>query len=130
MNETNRYAQQVMDDNSYAKWKHVDLAEMKAYFRFNILMGLAPLPAIDDYWKLDPHFNYCPISSCISCNRFREISRFLHFVDNATLPTRGEDYDKLGKVRLMIDAVSAAIWVSYAPSKEIAVDEAMITFQS
>ena len=35
VNETNRYAQQVMDDNSYAKWKRVDLAEMKAYFGFN-----------------------------------------------------------------------------------------------
>eukprot|EP00731_Ephydatia_muelleri_P019203 Em0012g28a len=130
VNETNRYAQQVMDDNSYAKWKRVDLAEMKAYFGFNILMGLVPMPAIDDYWKLDPHFNYGPISSRISRNRFREISRFLHFVDNATLPTRGEEgYDKLGKVRPIIDAVSAAIRVSYAPSKEIAVDEAMIAFQ-
>ena len=28
VNETNRYAQQVMDDNSYAKWKRDDLAEM------------------------------------------------------------------------------------------------------
>ena len=70
---------------------HVDLAEMKAYFRFNILMGLVPLSAIDDYWKLDPHFNYGLISSCISRNTFREISRFLHFVDNATLPTRGKE---------------------------------------
>ena len=130
VNQTNRYAQQVMDDNSYAKWKRVDLAEMKAYFGFNILMGLVPMPAIDDYWKLDPHFNFGPISSHISRNRFREISRFLHFVDNATLPTRGEEgYDKLGKVRPIIDAVSAAIRVSYAPSKEIAVDEAMIAFQ-
>ena len=44
-------------------------------------------------------------------------------------PTRGESYDKLGKVRPIIDAVSAAIRVTYALSKEIPIDEAMIAFQ-
>lgn len=48
----------------------------------SILMGVVNLPAIDDYWKKDEIFHYSPVASRISCNRFRDISRYLHFADN------------------------------------------------
>ena len=59
-----------------------------------------------------------PIASRISRQRFRDISRYLHFVDNTQLVSRGQPgYDKLGKVRPVIDHCSTVfresckVWV-------------------
>ena len=63
---------------------------------FCMLMTINHLPETEDYWKL---FNYSPISSRISHDRFRELSRYLQFV-NSMLPACGDPaYDRLGKIR-------------------------------
>ena len=55
--------------------------------------------------------------------------RYLRFVDNTTLPKRGEDvYDKLGKIRPITDIINAKMIDSYTPHKENSIDKAMITF--
>ena len=62
--------------------------------------------------------------------RFREISRNLHFVNNDNLAPRGDPlHDRLGKVRPLIDHLSSKFCSLYDPSKDVAVDEAMIKFQ-
>ena len=66
----------------------------------------------------------------IPCWRFREISRYLHFVDNDHLASHGDPaYDQLGKVRPLITHLSNKFATLYEPSKEVAVDEVMIKFQ-
>ena len=96
--QTNLYAKQVMGEEKYEDWEKVGVQELKAYIGFSILMGLVQLPAIEDYWKLDPFLRYSPISDRIARQRFRELSRYIHFVDNMQLPTHGEPgYDKVGK---------------------------------
>ena len=92
-------------------------------------MGVAHLPALDDYWSTDPTLHYSPVADRISRDRFREISRYLHFVDNTTLPEQGSPgYDRLGKVRPVIDHLSKRFADLYKPHREVAVDEAMIKF--
>lgn len=94
-------------------------------------MGLVKLPALDDYWKVDPFFHFPPIASRISRQRFRDISRYLHFVDNTQLVPRNQPgYDKLGKVRPIIDHCNTKFQASYNPHCECAADEAMIRCQS
>ena len=96
---------------------------------FCILMGTAHLPALDDYWSTDHTLHYSQIADRISRDRFREISCYLHFVDNTTLPPRGSPvYDRLGKVQPMIDRLSKRFTDLYEPHREVAVDEAMIKF--
>ena len=71
----------------------------------------------------------CAIAERISRDRFREISRYLHFVDNTSLPSRGSPgYDRLGKVRPVIDHLAEKFTSLYEPHKEVSVDEAMIKF--
>ena len=66
----------------------------------------------------------------ITRDRLREISQYLHMVDNDTLIPRGEDgHDRLGKVRPLIDHLSTKFAQTYDPHRDIAVDEAMIKFQ-
>ena len=69
--QTNKYAQETMEPTKFLKWKSVTTEELRAYFGFMILMGLVRMPELEDYWKLDPVFNYPPIASRISRNRFK-----------------------------------------------------------
>jgi hypothetical protein len=107
VDQTNLYASQVMEPSHYDKCTKFTADELWAYFRFMILMGVNQLPALADYWKLDPTYRYRPIADRITRDRFLEISRYLHFVDNTTLPSRTDPtYDKLGKIRPVLDSVT------------------------
>lgn len=103
---------------------------MKAFLGFSILMGINQLPAVKDYWRKNEFLHYSPIADRIPRDRFLEISRYIHFVDNSTLQPRGSPgHDCLGKVRPVIKHLSVKCAQSYHPHKEVAVDEAMIKFQ-
>ena len=128
--ESNRYAREVMGDEKYDTWRVITADEVKAYLGFSILMGIVQLPSLDDYWKRDPLLHYAPIADRISRDRFRDISRYLHFVDNSTLsPRDSPGYDRLGKIRPLINYFCTKFAELYNPHKEVAVDEAMIKFQ-
>ena len=118
-----------MGDVKYLLWNKITVQELKAFLGFRILMGINSLPALKDYWKRDPAFHYAPIADRITRDRFLEISRYLHFVDNDTLPQRDSpSFDRLGKVRPLLDHFSEKFKSVYLPHKEVAIDEAMIKF--
>ena len=128
--QTNLYASQVLGEERYQQWEQVTEEELMAYLGFAILMGVVKLPAINDYWRLDPYLHYAPISDRISRDRFRDIHRFLHFADNTSLPLRGEPgHDRLGKVRPVLTALLEQFLTSFNPHCEQVIDEAMIPFQ-
>ena len=90
-------------------------------------MGLNHLPSINDYWSRD---HYAPIADVISRQRFRDISQYLHFVDNDHLVPRGDpSYDRLGKIRPLIEHLGERFEALYNPTQNVAEDEAMIKFQ-
>ena len=88
--ETNRYADQVLTAKGSNKQWSTSATEVRAYFGFYILMGMCNLPELRDYWSTDPYLHYSPIADRISRDRFEEITRYLHFVDNQQLPARGQ----------------------------------------
>ena len=119
-----------MGDEKFRSWTPITVEELKAFFGFSILMGVCHLPSIDDYWSNNPQLRYAPIADKIPRWRYREISRYLHFVDNEHLVPRGDPaHDRLGKVRPLITHLSDKFATLYQPSREVAVDEAMIKFQ-
>ena len=78
---------------------------------------------------IEARMYHFPIADRITRDRFRHISRYLHFVENATLtPRRSPGYDRLEKVRPVIDHLSSRFSDLYDPHREVAVDEAMIKF--
>ena len=87
VSETNRYAKEVLG-NKYDSWQQTTVNEVRAYLGFHILKGINILPSDDDYWKKDSCLYYHPIASRVSRDRFRELGRYFHFIDNSTLPTR------------------------------------------
>ena len=93
--ETNRYAdQQRAQKNDTTPWKPIGI---------NIAMGIISLPALDDYWSTDPILSHSWFHVIMSRNRFREILRFVHVVDNTTAPSHTDPgYRKLCKVRPLL----------------------------
>ncbi len=119
-----------MTGEKYDKWNPITTQELQAYFGFCILMGINTLPSIEDYWKKNPVYHYAPIADRISRERFREISRYLHFTDNTTLaPRASPQYDRLGKIRPVLEYLELRFSDVFTPGKDLAVDEAMIKFQ-
>ena len=93
-------------------------------------MGIVHLPSIYDYWKKYEFFHYSPVASRISCDRFFELHRYFHFVDNSTLSPPGDpQYNKLGRIQHVINLLSISFQSVYCPSKYASVDETVIPFK-
>ena len=115
--------------SEFTTWDKVTVKEPRAYFGFKIYMGLVNKSATEDYWRRD-ECQFSPIANRIARKRFRDVHRFLHFVDNITLVPRGQPgYDRLGKVHPVMDKVQQKLTSLYNPHRENALDEAMIKFQ-
>ena len=128
VDETNRYAAQCLGEK-FQYWEELSVQELKEYLGFMILMGVVRLPSIADYWRTDEAFHYAPLAGRISKNHFFDIQRYLHFVDNRTLQTpTSAHYDKLGKIRPIINILCDKFSSTYHLHREISVDEAMIPF--
>lgn len=79
-------------------------------------MGIKKLPSYRDYWSsqfaLRDHF----ISQSLSRDRFIWLLGNLHLNDNAVIPKKGTpQYDKLYKVRPLINTLSETFKKSYRP---------------
>ncbi len=107
--ESNKYAKLVMGEEAYQKWSPITVDELRAFFGFAILMGLNHLPSIEDYWRRDPHST---LSICSDCRQNRGWSHL------------APSYDRLGKVRPLIDHLGEKFEKVYNPTQNLAVDEA------
>ncbi len=132
--ETNRYAALCLKavhsgGGTVPTWE-TDGEELKAYFGFCVYMGMNRLPDLYDYWSLDEAFHYFPVASRITRKRFLEIQRYLHFANNETIIGRGEPgFDRLAKVRPVLESLRQSFLTKYRPHRENAIDEAMIKFK-
>ena len=130
--ETNRYARQSLQNNPrrLTAWKDITKPEMKALFGVCVIMGINQLPRVEDYWKDDPFIGNEGIKRTMPRNRFQETLQFLHFADLMKNPAPGEEgYDRLFKVRPVLNATLENSQRCYSPNKHIAVDEGMIAFK-
>ena len=120
--ETNRYAQQ----QGVAEFE-VSQAEIAAFVGMVIAMGIVNLPKIHDYWSTNPILRHPWFSSVMSRNHFFAIQQSLHFNDNTIL--KGKDdpaYDKLQKMRAIIDRVQKSFPEHYGLTANVSIDEQMI----
>lgn len=132
--ETNRYAALCLTsshrgEGPVPKWS-TNAEEIHAYLGFCIFMGINRLPHLYDYWSTNDRLHYFPVASRIPRKRFLEIQRYFHFVDNDTITPCGQPgYDKLSKVRPVIESVRQKFLENYRPCRENAIDEAMVPFK-
>ena len=66
----------------------------------------------------------------MSSRRFELILRFLHLNDSQTQPQRGEPgFDKLFKIRPLLDLLLPSFKDSYTPTQFLSIDESMVSFK-
>lgn len=124
--QTNIYAEQTNTTN----WTDITADELKAYIGCHIIMGIHKLPNLKAYWSSDPLLRVDAVADTMTENRFEKITQNLHLNNNENLlPKTHADYDKLHKVRPLLDLLNENIGKIYDPSSFVTVDESMIKFK-
>lgn len=71
-------------------------------------MSVVHLPTKRHYWKDGTYIE--KIASTLTCNKFEEIKRFLHFADKSKeLNPDHPNFDKLQKIRPVINLLQAQL---------------------
>ena len=83
------------------------------------------------YWQTsNPLISVSGITDVMSRTRFQQIFHFLHLADSLQQIPRGDPgYDKLYKVRKLLDILTGKFKSKYTPSEYVTIDEAMIPFK-
>ena len=127
--QTNLYAEQNPPSARY-KWYNTTISEMYLFLGIIIAMGVHRLPSFADYWSSDSLLGVPGISIGMPIDRFKAILRCLHVNDNTTAVPRGEEgYDRLHKLRPLIERLRNTWRTCYNPPREQSIDEAMVGFK-
>lgn len=103
--------------------------EVSALLGILIIMGFNVRPSQKKYWSADPNFHCARVANVFSRRRFLQLLRFIHFNDNTRMPRRGTpNYDKLYKIRPMLDHFKQVFRDTFTPGRSLAVDESMVAF--
>ena len=126
--ETNRYAcQERSAQNHLSPWSEVAREDILAFISMNIAMGIISLPSIRDYWSNEPLMAHPWFGTVMSRNRFQQILRYFHIVDNSIAQDRASPgYDKLWKIRPLIDQINRVSQANFTLGREVSIDESMI----
>jgi hypothetical protein len=133
---SSRYAEQQDHDephltNGHADWVDVSVPKLKCWISILILMGLKPLPHRRLYWDRQPYYG-CPIISvAMQRARFEAIMRCIHLVNNETVVTdeAAGGYNKIAKVRWLIEEFARISQSLYNDERTCTVDEIMVPYK-
>ncbi|XP_066451236.1 protein lin-9 homolog isoform X3 [Eleutherodactylus coqui] len=134
--QTNLYAKQFLAQNPtsvYAQhrgWTPVNTMEMEKFWGLLLNMGLLKKPSIGDYWSSDTLYHILLFHMTMSRMRFEAILRFLHYNDDKQCPSQDDPgFDRLYKIRPLVDHFSAKFAQAYTPEQRIAIDESLVRFK-
>ncbi|XP_063222023.1 piggyBac transposable element-derived protein 4-like isoform X2 [Bacillus rossius redtenbacheri] len=109
---------------------NISVAELNAFIGISIIMGFNKLPSLRLYWSSNPNFTNDRISKIMTLKRFLFILRMLHLNDNTKMPERSSlNFDKLFKVRPILNHFNAVFRQVFSPSRFLSIDESMIAFK-
>lgn len=128
VDQTNLYASQGPEPAK--SWTDTSVEEIKALIGVIIMMGIHSLPHLANYWSSDPFLTVPGIAQVMSSKRYKKIIENIHLNDNNTAVQKGQPgYDKLHKVRPLIEKLNESFTSAYKHSSFLAVDESMIPFK-
>ncbi|XP_053945112.1 piggyBac transposable element-derived protein 4-like [Anastrepha ludens] len=98
--------------------------EIDQFIGITIYMSLIKLPSSRHYWNTFIGQEF--VRNAMTCNRWQNIKRFLHFNNNENIRSPGElGFDKLFKIRPLLDKIRARFLL--VPKEEhLVVDEQII----
>ncbi|XP_056397299.1 piggyBac transposable element-derived protein 4-like [Hyla sarda] len=134
--ETNRYAEQFIAANPQAyharpyQWTPTNALELKTFFALLFNMGIVKKPTIRSYWSNDMLYHTPLYRSVMPRNRFEALLKFLHYANNENCPPPSDpNFDRIYKIRPLVNYLNQKFSEVYTPEKEIAVDESLVHFK-
>ena len=130
--ETNRYADQFIAANvipphsAVNEWKPTNADEMSAFLGLSLLTGLVYKPRLHIYWSGDAMYKTDIFGQSMARDLLLLI--FLHFADNDLIDIKDPDWDRLGKIRPIINLIRDYRAV-YSPTRDLCVDELLALFE-
>ncbi|XP_039297776.1 piggyBac transposable element-derived protein 4-like [Nilaparvata lugens] len=105
--------------------------QIQAFVAAQIGMGLTKKPAEDSFFQDSFWLTKTPgFSRIFNRDSYQLLKTFLHFNDNAKQIPKGQvGYDKLFKIRPLLDITSEKYMESYTPGTAIAIDKSMVKFK-
>ena len=112
-------------------WYPTSIPEIKAFFGLAIAMGVVRQPRMWDYWRQKQWlFHLLAFSEVMPRDRFLQIYRYLHVLDDSQAIPRGNaNHDPLIKVRTLLDLLQTRFRNLYNPGRELSIDESVIPFK-
>lgn len=128
--ETNRYARQQIQTKPDTTWRETTIEEMKAFLGLHVLFGIKQLPSTRLYWSENALLGVPEVKKIMPRNRFDKLTEYFHLNDSTkSLPREDPAYDKLFKIRPLLDVVTVKCQSEYLPGRDVSVDEAMVKFK-
>ena len=127
--QTNLYAFQNPPSARY-NWTDTNPQEIMLLVGIILATGIHRLPSWEDYWSQNPLLGAPGIIMGMPLTRFKVLMKCLHLNDNSTMIPRGQPgYDKLHKIRPLLDIINANSKAMYDLHREVSIDEAMVLFK-
>ena len=102
---------------------------MEEFFVLLFAMGLVSKHTLKDYWSTDFVVRSSLHREIVSRNRFEEILRHLHVVDNRSSLDSSAKHDCLWKIRPFVDRLLSTFKTMFEPGKQHSLDEATCLFK-
>ncbi|XP_028254268.1 piggyBac transposable element-derived protein 4-like [Parambassis ranga] len=113
------------------KWADVEVKELYKFFGLLLYTSLVSLPNIQDYWRENTVTSVPFPATVMPRDRFRALLWNIHPSDPEDDQTNDKKkgtpaYDKLFRIKPLMDDILSACQAHYHPRKELAVDERMV----
>lgn len=103
----------------------LDREDLRRFLGILILSGYHRLPRERQYWSYDEDLGVPIVARSMSRNRFLDIKRNLHLVDNSLASTSN---DKMFKVRPLVECINQKFCQNGVLHEDISIDESMIKY--
>jgi len=131
VDQTNLHAEQKRGPEERSVWYALTVNELKAWIALTLNMGIVKKPSLRLYWSTDEIFKTPYFSAVMSRDRYFQIKRYLHFVDNQeeVKDKNSPNYDNLFKVGKLLDLLLPRFLEVYNPERNLSIDETLIKFK-
>ena len=105
-------------------WADLEIDELRTFLGVSVLMGHVRKGDIQDYWSTDPLLSTPIFPQTMTRNRYLQILRYLHFVNNAELNTH-----PLAKIKPVIDYLNGKFTNTLSPGMNLCIDESLMLWK-
>ncbi len=124
--QTSLYAQQC----GVTEWVDTTAEEMGAFLGFVMATSIHRVPRLNNIWSSDWVLGVPTLAAVFTRKWFWQLRCNLHLADNTQAPDRNDpSFDRLYKLRPMLNILSDAFRTAHQPSQQISVNEAMVRFK-